>query len=230
MDSPQYQELGRVSQEQPPSDSETVRAAWRFLAGLSSNLALVGFLVIPLAFRGSKDDPSGDKTGTVIAALALIGNAYVLSFILFCAQYQKRTYLLHSVLLPCLFSNLIGLLNVVLNILCRNLLPISGLETVGMALAAGSAVVYALCALWTYGRDIADEIRVDISDRTTVPPTEEEMQRQQLLQLLQENKSKKRLGSKVVQKTFQINVPEHINPGKGWNSFMPPPREDNYYR
>ncbi|KAE8353347.1 hypothetical protein BDV28DRAFT_148156 [Aspergillus coremiiformis] len=228
MDSPQYQELARVSQEQQPIDRETVRTPWKFLAGLSSNLALVGFLVIPLAFKDAKDDSSGDKTGTAIAALVLIGSAYLLSLILFCAQYHKRTYLLHSVFLPCLFSNLIGLLNVVLNILYRSLFPIGRLKTVGMVLPAAFAVVSALGALWVYGRDIADEIRVEESDRVTVPMTEEEMQRQQLLRLLRENKSKKRISSKVTQKTFQINVPEHINPGKGWNSFMPSPRDDSY--
>ncbi|UCK58219.1 hypothetical protein AFCA_001084 [Aspergillus flavus] len=229
MDSPQYQELGLVSQEQQPIDQETVRATWKFLAGLSSNLTLVGFLVMPLAFEGAKDESLGDKTGTAVAALALIGNAYLLSLILFGAQYRKRTYLIHSVFLPCLFSNLLGLLNVVLNILCRKLLPIGRLETVGMVLASIFAVLYALCALWAYGRDIADEIRVDDADRTMIPLTEEEMQRQQLLRLLQENQGKKRSSAKVMQKTFRVKVPEHINPGKGWDSFMPPPRENNYY-
>ena len=130
---------------------------------------------------------------------------------------------------PCLFSNLLGLLNVVLNILCRKLLPVGRLETVGMVLASIFAVVYALCALWAYGNDIADEIRVDEADRTTIPLTEEEMQRQQLRRLLQENQSKKKSSSKVMQKTFRVKVPEHINPGKGWDSFMPPPRENSYY-
>ncbi|KAE8324186.1 thioesterase-like superfamily-domain-containing protein [Aspergillus sergii] len=141
MDSPQYQELGLVSQEQQPIDQETVRATWKFLAGLSSNLTLVG---------------------------------------------------------PCLFSNLLGLLNVVLNIICRKLLPIGRLETVGMVLASIFAVLYALCALWAYGRDIADEIRVDDADRTMIPLTEEEMQRQQLLRLLQENQGKKKSSAKDV--------------------------------
>ena len=57
------------------------------------------FLVMPLAFEDAKDDSLKDKTGTAVAALALIGNAYLLSLILFCAQYRKRTYLIHSVFL-----------------------------------------------------------------------------------------------------------------------------------
>ncbi|GAB1199124.1 hypothetical protein APSETT444_008469 [Aspergillus pseudonomiae] len=132
---------------------------------------------MPLAFEDAKDDSRGDKTGTVVAALALIGNAYLLSLILIGAQY----------------------------------------------------LVYALCALWAYGRGIADDTRVDESDRTMIPLTEEEMQRQQLLRLLQENQDKKRSSSKAMQKTFRVKVPEHINPGKGWDSFMPPPRENDYY-
>ncbi|KAF7593849.1 hypothetical protein BBP40_010784 [Aspergillus hancockii] len=227
MDSPQYQELGRVSQEQQPIDGET-GSTWKFLAGLSSNMTLVGFLVIPLAFEGAEKNSYKDKTGTIAAALALIGSASSLSFILFCAQYHKRTYLLHSVFLPNLFSNLIGLLNVLLNILCRNLLPLGRLEIVGAALAASFTVLYALSALGVYGRGIADEIRADEPDRPTELLTEEEMQRQQLLRLLQENKSKKKLSPKVIQKTFHVKVPEHINPGKGYNAFMPPTRDDTY--
>jgi hypothetical protein len=104
------------------------------------------------------------------------------------------------------------------------------LEIVGAALAASFAVLYALSALWVYGRGIADEIRINEPDRGTVLLTEEEMQRQQLLRLLQEKKSKKKTSSKVIQKTFHVKVPEHIDPGRGYNAFMPPARDDDYYR
>ncbi|KAE8146913.1 hypothetical protein BDV25DRAFT_43681 [Aspergillus avenaceus] len=232
MNSPQYQELGYVSHEQPTEECEAVRSTWTWLACLSSNLIIVGFLVLPLAFHDTAETTHVDGTGTVVAALTLLGCAYGLSLLLFCAQHHQRVYLLHSIFLPCLFSNLLGLLNVALNIIGRGLLPVGNLGIVGLVLASVSAMLYALGALWVYGRGIANEFHADGSgsEPATALLTEEEMQRQQLLRLLQEKKSKKKLSPKMIQKTYKVTVPEHINPGKGWNSFMPPPRDDGYYR
>lgn len=74
-------------------------SALRHIDNLVTEMPSQRFLVMPLAFEGAKDESLGDKTGTAVAALALIGNAYLLSLILFGAQYRKRTYLIHSVFL-----------------------------------------------------------------------------------------------------------------------------------
>ncbi|PLB48254.1 hypothetical protein P170DRAFT_476879 [Aspergillus steynii IBT 23096] len=221
-----YQEVAWVPQEQTPVP-EHVRSSWRFLASLSSNLLLIGFLVIPLAFESPTQEPVS-KVNSVVAAAVLIGFADALVLILICFQYDKREYLIRSIYLPGLTANLIGLLNVILNILCRDLLPIGDVEAASLGLACSFAFLHALGALWVYGRMVAEETRMYGPKNEAALLTEEEMQRQQLLRLLQEN-NKKGTSPKVTQKTFQVKVPERINPGKGWDTFMPPPHEEGYF-
>jgi hypothetical protein len=66
---------------------------------LETDMLSQRFLVMPLAFGDAEKNSYREKTGTIAAALALIGSAFALSFILVCAQYHQRTYLLHSVFL-----------------------------------------------------------------------------------------------------------------------------------
>ncbi|KAA8651583.1 uncharacterized protein ATNIH1004_000473 [Aspergillus tanneri] len=246
----QVQDLAWEPQEPPQLPiREPVRSPWKFLASLSSNLLILGFLVIPLAFKSPTQEPAS-KVDSVVAAAVLIGIADALTLILICFQYDKRQYLVHSIFLyastvhslfsglihqliapdltqyrPGLTSNLIGLFNVILNIVCRDLLPIGQVEAASMGVACAFAFLHAFGALWVYGRMVAEEIRVPGSKHVLL--TEEEMQRQQLLRLLQENKKSPR--PKVTRKTFQVKVPERINPGKGWDTFTPPPREEGYF-
>ncbi|KAL5364954.1 hypothetical protein BJX96DRAFT_5182 [Aspergillus floccosus] len=226
-----YQELQPVPSPYPPppppSQGYTVRSAWRFMGALSSYLLLVGYIVIPLSF-GAEDSTHVSKANTLVAAAVLIAFAYTLSFMIACFQYDQRDYLLHSVFLPCLACDLIGLLNVLVNIFGRGLLPLDRLEVVCISLPSAFAFVYAIGVLWIWAQQTIDEM----PDRGTPLLTEEEQQRQQLLRLLQEdNGSRKRRSRKSARSTFSVHVPERINPGKGWNTFMPTPspREEGYY-
>ncbi|PTU22935.1 hypothetical protein P175DRAFT_0431098 [Aspergillus ochraceoroseus IBT 24754] len=244
----QYQELGGWSTPaQPIPQEDPVRGIWKFLAGVSSHLALIGFLVISLAFGSPENPPHVNKTATVVVSAVLIGIAYSLSFCLVLLHIHDRIFLIHSVLMyvffffgprmrplyaiccptltssgPCLISNLFALFNVVLNILCRNFLPMGLLETLSMSFSATFAFLYALGALWLYARDVNEGIRVE-SNGATILLTDEEMQRQQLQRLLEQNSPRKVLSPKAMQKTFRVNVPARLN------SFMPPPREGGYY-
>ncbi|KKK27244.1 hypothetical protein ARAM_004838 [Aspergillus rambellii] len=96
------------------------------------------------------------------------------------------------------------------------------LETLSMSFSATFAFLYALGALWLYARDVNEGIRVE-SNGATILLTDEEMQRQQLQRLLEQNSPRKVLSPKAMQKTFRVNVPARLN------SFMPPPREGGYY-
>ncbi|GES59540.1 hypothetical protein ATEIFO6365_0003082000 [Aspergillus terreus] len=209
-----YQELQPVPSPypppSPPSQGDTVRSAWRFMGALSSYLLLVGYIVIPLAF-GADDSTHVNKANALVAAAVLIAFAYTLSFMIACFQYDQGDYLLHSVFLPCLASDLIGLLNVLLNIFGRDLLPLDRLEIVCISLPSAFAFVYAIGALWIWAQQTIDEM----PDQGTPLLTEEEQQRQQLLRLLHEdNGSRKRRSRKSAQSTFSVHVPERINPGK----------------
>ncbi|KAF9883173.1 hypothetical protein FE257_003893 [Aspergillus nanangensis] len=232
-----YQELQPVSSPYPPYQQsplpeipelaeipEPVRRPWKFMAALS-------YIVVPLAIGADEKNSPVNKVDTFVAAVVLIAVAYALSFILALFQYHQRKYLLHSIFIPCLISNMVGLLNVILNILCRNLLPIGRLATVSLALPCGFGFIYALCALWVYALDVLDETRISRGDRETPLLTEDEQQRQQLLRLLQKDQSKKRWSAKSTKNTFQVQVPERINPGKGWDTFKPgsSPRDEGYY-
>lgn len=70
--------------------------------------------------------------------------------------------------------------NVIFNILCRNLFPLGNLQKTSMDVSSAFGFLYGLAALWTYGRDIFEEERV-VSEDATALLTEEEMQRRQLL-------------------------------------------------
>ncbi|BCS26230.1 uncharacterized protein APUU_50941S [Aspergillus puulaauensis] len=211
----QYHEIGSPAQ---PVSQPTGKPSRRFLAPVASHLALVGFLVMPLAFG---DEPHVNKTVTVIVASILIGIAYSLSLFLVLLHFDERMHLIQSLLVPCLISNALALFNVLINILCRDLLPLGLLEILCLSFSAAFAFLYALCALWLYSRDVNEA--VGNSNRGTILLTDEEMQRQQLRRLLEQNSSRKSLSPRAVQKTYRVNHPDRLN------SFLPPPNEEGYF-
>jgi hypothetical protein len=101
----------------------------------------------------------------------------------------------------------------------------NNLATIVVSLCCAFVFLYALGALWIYGRTVADETRIQYGSASPTLLTEEEMQRQQLLRLLQQNGKKKRSSAKAVRKTFKVDVPEVVSPGKGWDRYMPPREE-----
>jgi prophage antirepressor-like protein len=96
------------------------------------------------------------------------------------------------------------------------------LEILSLSFSAAFAFLYALGALWLYARDVNEAIGVE-SNRGTILLTDEEMQRQQLQRLLEQNSSRKSLTPRAVQKTYRVNHPDRLN------SFMPPQHEDGYF-
>ncbi|PWY90098.1 hypothetical protein BO70DRAFT_377286 [Aspergillus heteromorphus CBS 117.55] len=214
-----------VSQEEQ-TDEETVSALWRFLAACSSHLVLVGFLVMPMAFGLETTNSHIDKVSTTIAASVLIAIGYTLSLMLVCFQHQEQPYLLHSLFLPCITTNLLSLLNLLLHIFTRNLLPLGSLETASLSLPAVFTILYAMGALWTSVTVTIEPAGVRDRDHASPLLTEEEMQRQQLQRLLLDRKSRKGPSPRIAQKTFSVNAPERINPGKGWDTFTPDGRDE----
>ncbi|KAL4871307.1 hypothetical protein BDV12DRAFT_164580 [Aspergillus spectabilis] len=217
--SSQYHEIGSPAQ---PISQQAGPSSWKSLAPVSSQLALVGFLVIPLAFGDEEKSAHVNKTATVVAASIMIGLAYSLSFFLVLVRFEERTFVIHSVLVPGLISNILSLFNVIINIICRDILPMSLLEILSLSFSATFAFLYALGALWLYAHDVNEAIGVE-SNRGTILLTDEEMQRQQLQRLLEQNSSRKSLTPRAVQKTYRVNHPDRLN------SFMPPQHEDGYF-
>ncbi|XRM36804.1 hypothetical protein ABZX51_000292 [Aspergillus tubingensis] len=241
--------------QQDQTDQETISTFWRFLASSSSYLVLAGFLVLPLAFTSSNNNPNNentttpptDPTTTIIAASVLIAIGYTITLMLIFFQRHERQYLLHSIYIPNTTTSLLSLLNILLNILCRNPTqspgPLSPVQTTSLVLPSVFAFLYALGALSIYAGDMCifttttsssgygggdrGRQRKKGKNNQLLPLTEEEMQRQQLQRLLDQNSSPRRGPSpRVVQKTFRVSAPERINPGKGWDTFTPDLRVD----
>ncbi|KAL4799102.1 hypothetical protein BDV19DRAFT_385781 [Aspergillus venezuelensis] len=179
---------------------------------------------MPLAFGDEDETANVNKTATVVVASLLIGMAYSLSLFLILYYSDERTFLVHSLFVPSLITNSLALLNVLLNIFCRGLLPLALLETLSLSFAAAFTFLYAVGALWIYSRDASGTSGgVPEPNRGTILLTDEEMQRQQLQRLLEQNSSRKSLSPRAVQKTYRVNHPDRIN------SFLPPLHEDGYF-
>ncbi|OJJ87690.1 uncharacterized protein ASPGLDRAFT_42737 [Aspergillus glaucus CBS 516.65] len=255
MFSPQYQEIAAAPQEQQlayftpyqqqqhysPTITKQepkvrVRPLWKFLAVLPPNLLLVGYLILPVAFKepgpGSEPDSNVhiNKAAIVIVASVLIAVAYVSSLVLVLAQSHNGSFAIQSVYIPCLCSSLLGLFNVVFNIVARNIFPLNSLEKVGMGLPSAFGLVYALAALWTYGKDTiySTETQTQSVPEATVLLTEEEMQRRQLVALLEQGwkNGGKSPSPRDLQKTFKVDGPERLNVGNNeWDRYKAVVRE-----
>ncbi|KAL4780513.1 hypothetical protein BJX76DRAFT_44807 [Aspergillus varians] len=213
-----YHEIGSPAQ---PVSQLTGQRSRGLLAPVSVHLALVGFLVMPLAFGDARQSAHVNTTATVVIASVLIGIAYSISIFLILTHLDERMFLIRSLLVPALISNVLALFNVLINIICRDLLPLDLLEILSLSFSAAFSFLYALGALWLYSRDVNDAI--GDSNRGTILLTDEEMQRQQLQRLLEQNPSRKSLTPRAVQKTYKVNHPDRVI------SFLPPSREESYF-
>lgn len=196
-------------------------------------------MVVPSAFKEAEKSSRINETAVIIAGSVLIGASYLSSLCLILFNFHERAFLIQSLLVyvchclykersakltlrsPGLVSNALALFNVLINVFCRDLLPLTLLEIVSLSFPAAFSVLYALCALWLYSRDVNATAAVE-PDQGTALMTDEEMQRQQLQRLL-ESSSRKSLSPRMVQKTYQVNHPDRLN------SFLPPPHEDGYF-
>ncbi|KAL4809214.1 hypothetical protein BDV18DRAFT_131441 [Aspergillus unguis] len=179
----------------------------------------IRFLVMPLAFN-AEGSSRVNETATVIGASVLIGAAYSSSLFLIVFYFSDRSFLIRSILVPSFVCSTLSLFNVLIHIFCRGLLPLALLEIMSLSLSGAFTLLYGLCALWLYSRDVNDTIAQ--SDQGTILLTDEEMQRQQLQRLL-ENSTRKSSSPKVVQKTYRVNHPNRLN------SFLPPSHEEGYF-
>ncbi|KAL4909832.1 hypothetical protein BDW74DRAFT_173319 [Aspergillus multicolor] len=221
-----YHEVGSPGQPvtQSPGGPGQSSSSWRYIAPMCSYLSLVGFLVMPLAFGDTETSKTThfNKAATVIVASVLIGIAYSSSLLLVLLHFDERMLLIQSLLIPGIISNALALFNVLINIFFRDITPLNLLEILSLSLSAASAFLYTLGALWLYSRDVNETIAVE-SNVGTILLTDEEMQRQQLQRLLEQNSSGKSLSPRAVQKTYRVNHPDRVN------SFLPPPHEDEYF-
>ncbi|PKY09104.1 hypothetical protein P168DRAFT_287175 [Aspergillus campestris IBT 28561] len=123
---------------------------------------------------------------------------------LLAVQFRDRHYVIYSLILPQIPTNLLGVLNALLNIFIRGLLPIHSREVAAIALPGAVAFFCTLAALSLHALSSIRITRRSTPSREKVLPTEEELQRQQLLRLLQEKNGKR--ASKGVHSTFKMKL------------------------
>ncbi|KAL1880392.1 hypothetical protein Plec18167_003796 [Paecilomyces lecythidis] len=122
----------------------------------------------------------------------------------------RRRFLLESLFF------LLSALNVIFNILSRDLLPLDSLATLVIGVSSISTVIYSFAAMITYWKVLSSQRPVP---NTTSPGdnaaivSEDEMQRRQLLKLLANNSDAP--NPNLLRSTFRIDLPENINPFRG---------------
>ena len=181
--------------------------------------------MLPLSFNDSKYNDHIDRTGAAVAAAVFIGAGYALAMMLLAVHFRDRDYMIYSLILwvdsnrfahvsksnsnlmrrrPQIPTNLLGVLNALLNIFTRGLLPIHSREVAAIALPGAVAFFCTLAALSIHALTSIEITRRSTPDRETVLLTEEELQRQQLLRLLQKKNGKR--ASKGVHSSFKIRL------------------------
>ena len=83
-----------------------------------------------------------------------------------------------------------------------------------MGVSSAFGFLHALATLWTYGRGITEEKQL-VSEDATALLTEEEMQRRQLLVLLDQgwNEGGKSPTPRTMHKTFEVDSPARLKMG-----------------
>ncbi|KAJ9193856.1 hypothetical protein DTO166G4_111 [Paecilomyces variotii] len=201
-----------------PNDSriqkDTVSWCWKVPAFISPWLILAGYFAAPLALERGDDRPRVNRTALIILGSTLVVSGYVVSMVL-CFKLRRR-FLLESLFLPCFASSLLSALNVVFNVLSRDLLPLDSLATLVIGVSSISTVIYSFAAIITYWKVISSQRparNTSSPDDSAAFVSEDEMQRRQLLKLLANNSDA--ANPNLVRSTFRIDLPENINPFRG---------------
>ncbi|KAI9878524.1 MAG: hypothetical protein M1830_000658 [Pleopsidium flavum] len=197
---------------------------WRLFAALAASLILGGFIISPAAFE---DDPklSASKAAIIIVAIILLATGYSLSIMLFfvCKSWLFR---LDVILLPCLSSSALGLLNVVYNFVIRSSLSWTAMSITAITIALASTTLYAILSILMFHK-ISIVRRRDAlhrrpsswqEDSSSLLP-EDDAQRQQLLRLLRKSDADRAPSLALSQSTYRIDLPETVNLARQSNMY-----------
>ncbi|PGH28238.1 hypothetical protein AJ80_00129 [Polytolypa hystricis UAMH7299] len=206
MGSPRYSELGLTL----GFADDHLPWYWKLLSSVSAWLLLAGFVIFPLAIDRHADLRGGPLALTVLAVI-LIALAYVIS-LLVCVRWRKTTLLLDAIYIPSFGSSLIGLFNVVLNIIVRDLQPLDTLSIIVITICSVSTAGFGLAALYN-SHNVFFVPRRPGRPRKRRGEHEDlindaELQRRQLLRLYLKNDSDRAPSPEVSQSTFRIDLPE----------------------
>ncbi|KAI4176608.1 MAG: hypothetical protein LQ343_000899 [Gyalolechia ehrenbergii] len=193
---------------------------WRLSATVSAALIMIGFLIFPASFPNNPPEWLISKGSGIIAGV-LIAIGYVSSAILVLVC-KSWVFQMDIVFVPCLFSSVLGLIHVIIALYTRHgkqsFLNPSSLAA--LILSTFFTTTYLTLTLLTFRkihivrvRDAMHRHRSDCESYHLLP--EDEMQRQQLLRLLERQttsntKFQKPSSAEASQSTFRIDLPESL--------------------
>ncbi|KAL8722105.1 MAG: hypothetical protein Q9225_001349 [Loekoesia sp. 1 TL-2023] len=194
---------------------------WRVAATVSAALIMIGFLIFPTSFPNNPPEWSHPQGSTIVAGVLLaIGFIASATLAVFCRSW---VFQLDVVFVPCLFSSLLGLVNIIIAFSTHHgkHSTLNNSSLAALILAIISTTTYLTLSLLTFrkihivrARDTMHRHRSDSESYHLLP--EDEMQRQQLLRLLQrENTSnngkiQKPSSAEASQSTFHIDLPDSL--------------------
>lgn len=196
------------------NERDRTRWYWRSAATLSSFMIMIGFLVFPSSFDGQTALTVEQNTAG-IAAILLLALGYTLSVALW-FLCQSWLFQLDVIFLPCLATCVFGLFNTVYNLKIHKPSPHWTSSSISaLALATISTVIYAILALLTFrkvhivrSRDAMHRHTPDGESIHLLP--EDEQQRQQLMGLLVQRDTGKKVSPEASQSTFRIDLPDSL--------------------
>ncbi|KAK2747781.1 hypothetical protein FQN57_001811 [Myotisia sp. PD_48] len=119
---------------------------WKLSVTASSWLLLIGFILFSLSLESDKSQFKSDKPALIGTSIIMLTAAYLLSA-LYYVRWRNTNYLFHSCFFPCFSSCVLGLFNLVLNLLIREL-PINNSAIAIISVATVSSVVYGFASLY----------------------------------------------------------------------------------
>lgn len=187
---------------------------------VSAALIMIGFLIFPASFPNTPQEWNTSKgSGIVAGVLLAIGFVSSAILVLVCKSW---VFQMDIIFLPCLFSSFLGLINVTIALSTRhgNQSILNSSSVTALVLSIFSTTTYLTLSLLTFrkihvvrARDALHRHRSDSESYHLLP--EDEMQRQQLLRLLERrttsnNKAHKPSSAEASQSTFRIDLPESL--------------------
>ncbi|KAL9012401.1 MAG: hypothetical protein Q9173_002824 [Seirophora scorigena] len=198
-------------------ERDQIQWYWRLAASLSPASIMTSFLLFPVSFPNHPSQLSSSRS-FAIAAGVLVAVGYLSSAVL--ALLRRSWFFQMDVVFvrPCLSSSLLGLINIAIALSFQrdNESLLSSSSLAALILAIVSSTTYLSLTLLTFRkihivreRDAMHHHHSNGESYRLLP--EDEMQRQQLLRLLQRehnNKNQKPSSADASQSTFHIDLPD----------------------
>jgi hypothetical protein len=176
-------------------------------------------MILAVAINNSQDALRIDITGSITCAFVFVGVSYIASALVVLCQRHQKLFLIHYVFWYVLWSheaddaandlspysiiNLLALFNALFHVLARDL-PLNTLRVMSIGLPAAFFAIYPLAALFVYHDNSSS--RPHPEDGTPLL-SDEEMQRRQMLRLLQDQSSAP--SPDLIRNTYRFDLPQH---------------------